>query len=138
VQPNGLAFSVDESVLYVSESGASHDPTVPRTIRAFPVSGSTLGQGQAFAEIDIGIPGGIKGDEDGNLWSSAGDGVHCFSPEGKLLGKIRIPQTVANLSFGGVRDNRLYITASDSLYAVYVNTKDAARQRSKKVKSPAR
>jgi gluconolactonase len=120
-QPNGLAFSPDETVLYVADSAASHDDTAPRHIRAFDVSdGGTLSGSRVFATIDAGIPDGIRVDTEGNLWSSAADGVHCFSPEGLLIGKIRVPQTVANLTFGGPRRNRLFIAATTSLYSLFV------------------
>ena len=119
-QPNGLAFSPDESVLYVADSAFSHDPAAPRHIRAFDVSGGKLTRGREFARIDAGLPDGIRVDVAGNLWSSAGDGVHCFAPDGTRLGKIRVPQVVANLCFGGPRRNRLFIAATTSVYAVYL------------------
>ncbi len=125
-QPNGLAFSPDETKLYVAESGSSHDVTVPRHIRVFDViDGRRLANGRIFCSLDTGIPDGFRLDEAGNLWTSAEDGVHCFSPEGALLGKIKVPQTVANLTFGGPRRNRLFITATRSLYSVYVTTTGA-------------
>jgi gluconolactonase len=122
-QPNGLAFSLDETTLYVADSSSSHDPKAPRHIRAFDViNGRRLINDRVFCEIDNGLPDGLRIDLNGNLWTSAGDGVHCFSPDGKLLGKILVPQTVANLTFGGRRKNRLFMTASRSLYAVYTAT----------------
>ncbi|TWF46548.1 SMP-30/gluconolactonase/LRE family protein [Neorhizobium alkalisoli] len=122
-QPNGLAFSPDESILYVADSSSSHDVNAPRHIRAFDIiDGRSLGNGRVFCNIDNGLPDGFRIDVHGNIWTSAGDGVHCFGPEGKLLGKILVPQTVANLTFGGPRKNRLFITASRSLYAVYTAT----------------
>ncbi|MDX0536616.1 SMP-30/gluconolactonase/LRE family protein [Sinorhizobium medicae] len=124
-QPNGLAFSPDETILYVADSGASHDDRLPRHIRAFDFIGGTLSNSRVFATIDNGIPDGIRIDTAGNLWSSAGDGVHCFAPDGKLLGKILVPQTVANLTFGGPRRNRLFITATTSLYSIYVTVTGA-------------
>jgi gluconolactonase len=125
-QPNGLAFSPDETKLYVAESGASHDVTIPRHIRVFDViDGRWLANSRVFCSVDTGIPDGFRLDEAGNLWTSAGDGVHCFSPDGTLLGKIKVPQTVANLTFGGPRRNRLFITATRSLYSVYVTTTGA-------------
>jgi gluconolactonase len=126
LQPNGLAFSVDETRLYIADSGASHDPAAPRHIRVFDVvDGRTLTNGRVFCSIDTGIPDGIRVDKQGNLWSSAGDGVHCFSPDATLLGKIKVPQTVANLTFGGPRRNRLFITATRSVYAIYLTTNGA-------------
>jgi gluconolactonase len=129
LQPNGLAFSPDERRLYVADSGASHAPEAPRHILVFDVSddGRSLSKGRVFAEIDKGIPDGIRVDVAGNLWSSAADGVHCFSPEGILLGKILVPQVVANLTFGGPRRNRLFITATTSLYSIYTTTTGAQR-----------
>ena len=127
VQPNGLAFSPDESLLYVADSGASHDPDVPAIIRAFRVQpDNTLKGGEVFAHIDAGIPDGIRVDSEGNLWSSAADGIHCFAPDGTLIGKILVPETVANLTFGGPRRNRLFITATTSVYAIYVDAVGAA------------
>lgn len=120
-QPNGLAFSPDETILYVADSAASHDETAPRHIRAFDVvDGRTLSNGRVFALIDSGIPDGMRVDTEGNVWSSAADGVHCFAPDGQLIGKIRVPQTVANLTFGGPRRNRLFIAATTSLYSIYL------------------
>ncbi|EHS52265.1 SMP-30/Gluconolaconase/LRE-like region-containing protein [Rhizobium sp. PDO1-076] len=128
LQPNGLAFSPDESLLYVADSGASHVEGAPRHIRVFDVvDGRKLANGRVFAEIDNGIPDGIRLDMSGNLWSSAADGVHCFAPDGTLLGKILVPQTVANLTFGGPRRNRLFITATKSLYSIYVTATGAQR-----------
>ncbi|WP_454687855.1 SMP-30/gluconolactonase/LRE family protein [Agrobacterium leguminum] len=121
VQPNGLAFSPDETKLYVADSSYSHDVTRPRHIRVFDVvDGVKLTNGREFCNLDNGLPDGFRLDTAGNLWTSAGDGVHCFSPEGTLLGKIKVPQTVANLTFGGPKRNRLFITATKSLYSVYV------------------
>ena len=119
-QPNGLAFSPDEKILYVADSAFSHDPAAPRHIRAFDVAGGKLSGGRAFAHIDVGIPDGIRVDWQGNLWSSAGDGVHCFGADGVRLGKIRVPQVVSNLCFGGPAKNRLYITATTSVYSVWL------------------
>lgn len=124
-QPNGLAFSPDERRLYIADSGASHDGSKPRHIRAFDVKDGKLTRGRVFAEIDAGIPDGIRIDLAGNLWSSAADGVHCFAPDGHRLGKILVPEAVANLTFGGPRRNRLFITATTSLYAIYVTATGA-------------
>ena len=126
-QPNGLAFSPDETVLYIADSAASHDPALPRHIRAFDLDGATLKNSRVFAHIDKGIPDGIRTDIFGNLWSSAADGIHCFGPEGTLLGKILIPEVVSNLCFGGPRRNRLFITATTSVYAVYLATTGAQK-----------
>jgi gluconolactonase len=121
VQPNGLAFSPDERRLYVADSGFSHDDAAPHHIRVFDVEErGTLAGGNVFAEVSPGVPDGMRIDSEGNLWKSAGDGIHVFHPGGALLGKVLLPQTVANLTFGGPRRNRLFITATRSLYALYV------------------
>ena len=120
-KPNGLAFSPDESVLYISDTGISHDPDGPHHVRAFDVvDGTRLANGRVFAEVSPGASDGFRIDTDGNIWTSAGDGVHCYAPDGTLLGRIAIPEMVANVTFGGPRRNRLFITATTSLYAVYV------------------
>jgi gluconolactonase len=123
-KPNGLAFSQDEKTLYVADSGRSHGPDQPHHIRAFDVAeNGTLRGSRVLADIDPGIPDGFRVDVHNNLWVGAGDGVHCLSPEGELIGKICIPETVANVCFGGPRRNRLFIAATTSLYAVFLNTK---------------
>jgi len=126
VKPNGLAFSPDESILYIADSGFTHDPAGPHHIRAFDVVGDgKLRNSRVFADVAPGVPDGFRLDIDGNLWTSCKDGVICFAADGAALGKIRIPQTVANLTFGGPRRNRLFITANKSLYAVFVATTGA-------------
>jgi gluconolactonase len=126
-QPNGLAFSPDERMLYVADSASSHDVNAPRHIRVFDiVDGKRLANSREFCTVENGLPDGFRIDVAGNLWTSAGDGVHCFAPDGALLGKILVPQTVANLTFGGPRRNRLFITATRSLYSVYLATSGAA------------
>ncbi|WP_430250541.1 SMP-30/gluconolactonase/LRE family protein [Neorhizobium sp. DAR64860/K0K1] len=125
-QPNGLAFSPDEKILYVADSSSSHDPSAPRHIRAFDVvDGRQLKNSRVFCDIDNGLADGFRVDVDGNVWTSAGDGVHCFGSDGKLLGKILLPQTAANLTFGGPRRNQLFITATKSLYAIFLATTGA-------------
>ena len=126
VQPNGLAFSPDESLLYVADSGSSHDPDVPSVIRAFRVGPDlSLGGGEVHATIDNGLPDGFRVDTDGNVWTSAGDGVHCFAPDGMLIGKILVPEAVANVAFGGPKRNRLFITATTSVYGIFVDAQGA-------------
>ena len=120
-KPNGLAFSPDETLLYVADTGASHLPDGPRHIRRFKVGdAAALSGGEVFAECTNGLFDGFRVDSQGRLWCSAGDGVHCYDPDGTLIGKIHIPEAVSNLTFGGARRNRLFITATTSLYAVYV------------------
>lgn len=126
VQPNGLAFSPDESLLYIVDTGATHVADGPHHVRRFQVrADGTLAGGEVFATCDAGLYDGFRIDVHGNLWLSAGDGVHCHAPDGKLLGKIRLPETVANVCFGGAKRNRLFICATTSLYAVYLNTRGA-------------
>lgn len=127
VQPNGLAFSPDERLMYIADTGVSHVEDGPRHIRVFDVSadGSQLENGRLFATCDIGVFDGFRCDTAGNLWTSAGDGVHCYAPDGTLLGKILIPEVVANLCFGGPKRNRLYICGTTSLYSVFVNAQGA-------------
>ena len=125
VQPNGLAFSPDERILYVADAGQTHDPDCLPVIRTYPVSsdGTGVGEGRDFVQSDCGLFDGFRLDTTGNIWTSAGDGVHCYSPEGDLLGKILIPEVVANLCFMGPKRNRLAICATTSLYAIYVNAR---------------
>ena len=128
VKPNGLAFSPDESKLYIADSAASHDDNAPRHIRVFDVaSNGALRNGRVFVEMQSGVPDGMRVDEHGNVWTSAEDGVHCYALDGALLGKILIPEVVANLTFGGPRRNRLFITATSSVYALHVGVRGAAR-----------
>ncbi len=126
-QPNGLAFSPDGAQLYIADSGTALDGSQPRHIRRFDINGSGLRGGEVFAVIDTGIPDGFRFDQAGNLWSSAADGVHCFAPDGTRLGRILVPQTVSNLTFGGPRRNRLFMTATTSVYALYLQTNGAQR-----------
>ncbi len=120
-KPNGLAFSPDERLLYVADTGASHLENGPRHIRRFSVSDEgMLSGGEVFATCTSGLFDGFRIDRKGRIWASAADGVHCYDPDGTLIGKVRIPEIVSNLTFGGARRNRLFITATSSLYAVYL------------------
>ena len=123
-QPNGLAFSPDESLLYVVESRA-----VPRKILAYDViGGRKLANRRVAIDAGPGTPDGLRCDIDGNLWCGWGmgqagqDGVHVFNPAGKLIGRIDLPERCANLTFGGVHRNRLFMAASTSVYSLFVNT----------------
>lgn len=128
VKPNGLAFSPDERTLYIADTGATHVENGPRHIRAFDVlDGRRLGGGRLFAECPVGLFDGFRVDVDGNIWSSAGDGVYCYTAQGELLGKIRTDEVVANVEFGGIKRNRLFICATRKLQAVYLNTRAARR-----------
>jgi gluconolactonase len=125
-KPNGLAFSPDEKLLYIADSGRSHGADKPHHIRVFEVGADGgLSGGRVLTDIDPGVPDGLRVDMDGNLWIAAGDGVHCYSAQGELLGKILTPETVANLTFGGAQRNRLFIAATSSLHAVFLNTRGA-------------
>ena len=133
VKPNGLCFSPDYNQLYVADTGEN----APKGIyRWYIANGKTLRGKKAFCKMQIegvgaGGSDGIRADEDGNIWASAGwvgdgfDGVHVFSPEGQLIGQIKLPEICSNLCFGGPKRNRLFMTGSQSLYAVYVATKGA-------------
>ncbi len=124
--PNGLAFSLDESRLYISDTGRKHDPDAKRHIRVFDVEQrSRLTGGKVFHVVDPGLSDGLRLDTDGNVWTSAGDGVHCLSPEGELLGKILVPEVVSNLCFGGRAKQVLYITATTSLYSIKLDREGA-------------
>ena len=128
VQPNGLAFSPDESKLYVSDTGATHVADGPRHIRVFDVGdGGRLAGGALFATSSLGLFDGFRVDAHGNIWTSAGDGVHCYTPQADLIGKILTGEVVANVEFGTRKRNRLYICATTTLQAVYLNTRAAAR-----------
>jgi gluconolactonase len=119
VRPNGLAFSPDESRLYISDTGASHVPGGPRHIRVFEVGqDGALSGGEVFATCTAGKFDGFRFDGAGRLWTSAGDGVHCYDPDGTLIGKVLVPEITANVVFGGFKRNRLFICATTSLYAV--------------------
>ncbi|WP_427023993.1 SMP-30/gluconolactonase/LRE family protein [Aureimonas ureilytica] len=126
--PNGIAFSPDERRLYVAETGDQTKGDPVQVLRVFDVGadGRSLSSVRDFAKVSPGYTDGMAIDEDGNVWSSAGDGVHCLSPEGELLGRIRLPGTVSNLCFGGSPHlNRLFIGVSHSLYAVFLNRRGA-------------
>ncbi len=131
-KPNGLCFSPDEKKLYIVDTGVPKNPGAPRPIRVYDVvDGMRLKNGLVFVNMSPGWSDGIRCDMDGNIWSAAGwgndgfNGVHVFAPDGTLIGKIHLPETCANLCFGGARKNRLFMAASQSLYAVYVETQGA-------------
>jgi len=126
-KPNGLAFSADEKKLYIIDSGLTHGGR--SNMRVFDVNGDKLVNGKVFAEnFAPGFTDGVRTDIDGNVWCSMGwadpkeDGVRCYAPNGDLIGKIHLPETCANLCFGGKKRNRLFMTASTSVYATYVET----------------
>jgi gluconolactonase len=123
--PNGLAFSPDERLLYIAESGAPNVDNPKQYIRVFEAQpdGATLKGGDIFHKVEPGFADGFRVDEDGNIWSSAADGVHCINPAGELLGKIFVPHVVANVTFGELAKNRLFIAGSTVLYSIYRNTR---------------
>lgn len=119
VRPNGLAFSPDETRLYVADTGATHVADGPRHIRVFDIGqDGRLSGGAVFATCTSGLFDGFRLDEAGRIWTSAGDGVHCYDPDGTLIGKVLVPEAVANVVFGGVKRNRLFICGTTSLYAI--------------------
>jgi gluconolactonase len=126
-KPNGLAFSPDESILYIADTGMTHVENGPRHIRAFRVDGAKLSGGEVFADCEVGLFDGFRIDVHGNIWTSAGDGVHCYTSEGAMIGKILTGEVVANVEFGGIKRNRLYICATTTLQSVYLNTRAAPR-----------
>ena len=118
-RPNGLCFSPDESLLYVVDSGSA------RTITVYDMSSGRPTDGRVFAHMGAGSSDGIRCDVDGNLWAAAAgggdlyDGVHVFDPDGTRIGEILLPEQCANLTFGGRRNNRLFMTASQSVYSLF-------------------
>jgi gluconolactonase len=126
VHPNGLAFSPDERLLYVSDSAFARDPEGNHHILVFDVlAGPRLERPRTFAVIEPGLPDGLRVDEHGNVWTSAHDGVHILDPDGNELGRISVPERTANLVFGGSEGRRVFITASSSLYAIDVLVRGA-------------
>jgi len=125
-RPNGLCFSPDQSLLYVVDSGSS-----PRTIHVFEVADGRVGAGRVFVDSSPGSSDGIRCDTAGNVWATAGgggdgyDGVHVHAPDGVLVGQVLLPESCANLCFGGAAGNRLFMAASQSVYALYVNATGA-------------
>jgi gluconolactonase len=136
-KPNGICFSPDYKKLYVAETGSSHYPEAPKNIKVWDiVDGTKLKNGKEFASMTLdgvgaGVADGIRADIDGNIWASAGwvgegyDGVHIFAPTGERIGQILLPEICSNVCFGGTKRNRLFMTGSQSLYAVYVETQGA-------------
>ena len=123
LKPNGLAFSADESHLFISDTGGTHASDGPAHICKHKVGndGKTLSEGAVFAKCTNGFFDGFRLDTAGRIWTSAGDGVHCLNAKGVLIGKIRIPEIVGNVCFGGAKLNRLFIAATSCLYSVYLN-----------------
>ncbi|HUL14808.1 MAG TPA: SMP-30/gluconolactonase/LRE family protein [Terriglobales bacterium] len=131
-RPNGICFSPDEKRLYIVDTGEPKHAGDPHPIWVYDVEdGMRLKSKQLFADLSPGSSDGIRCDVDGNVWSAAGwaggsfNGVHVFAADGKLIGQIHLPETCANLCFGGAKKNRLFMTASQSLYSLYVGTQGA-------------
>ena len=134
-KPNGLCFSHDYKKLYVADTGVSHYDQAKSVIWVYDVDGAKLANPKTFVSMEwngkTGFADGIRCDEDGNVWSSAGwvgdgyDGVHIFAPDGARIGHIKLPEICSNVCFGGTKRNRLFMTGSQSLYAVYVETRGA-------------
>ena len=127
VQPNGLAFSPDESILYVADTGGTHQPGLASTIHAYPVGagGMSLGAPSLFATCPDGLFDGFRVDTMGNVWTSAGRNVHCYAPGGRHVASVVIGEIVGNLCFGGIKRNRIYICGQTSLYSLFVNARGA-------------
>lgn len=127
-RPNGLAFSPDEQFLYVADSAASFGPDRPHHIRRYKVGANgRLSGGKVFAEINPGLPDGFRIDTDGNIWTSAGDGVHILSPSGVMIAKIRTPRVVSNVCFGGPKNNWLFIACVDRMFLLHTMANGAVR-----------
>jgi len=136
-KPNGLCFSPDYGKLYIADTGSSHYDEAPKNIKVWDVveDAKKLARGREFTSMEFdgrtGLADGIRADIDGNVWASAGwvgagyDGVHIFAPDGERIGQIRLPEICSNVCFGGTKRNRLFMTGSQSLYAVYVETRGA-------------
>ena len=122
-RPNGLTFSPDESLLYVSDTSAVEHPQQHHDIRVYEVRERYVENGRVFATISPGEPDGFRVDVQGNIFTSSADSVQVYAPDGTCLGKILVPEVCTNLTFGGKEKNRLFITGESSLYAIAVNTK---------------
>jgi gluconolactonase len=134
VRPNGICFSPDEKKLYVVDTGLTDGPQNPAHIRVFDVAGAKLSGGKVFADnFAPGFTDGVRTDVDGNVWCSMGwadpseDGVRCYAPNGEIIGKIHLPETCANLVFGGKKKDRLFMTASMSVYSLYLDNMGAMK-----------
>jgi gluconolactonase len=127
VHPNGLAFAPDERVLYVSDTGWLRDKSGPCHIRAYDIVDGACVNGRVFAEIHEGWPDGFRVDEAGRVWSSSGDGVRVFAPDGEPVLHVPVPEKIGNLCFGGPSGQDLYIAAASSLYRIKTTTRGAPR-----------
>lgn len=127
-RPNGLAFSPDEKLLYVSDTSRSHDPDGNHHIRVFDVAdGRYPRNGRVFAVIEPGLSDGFRLDVDGNIFTSSADSIQVYAPDGTRLGKIFVPEVISNCTFGGPDRSTLFVTASTSLYSIELATKGSVR-----------
>lgn len=126
-EPNGLAFSPDENILYIADSSAlTNEPGEGNNhLRAYDVVGSNCKNGRTFAVMENGVPDGLRVDKDGNVWVATFNGVHVYAPSGEKLGWVPIPEKVSNLCFGGPNGNRIFICASTSIYSIETLTLQA-------------
>jgi gluconolactonase len=120
LRPNGIAFSPDEKYLYVADTGSTHQENGPQHIRRFTIDGAKLSGGEVFAKSTAGLYDGFRLDRNGRIWTSSAEGVHCYDPDGTMIGKILIPEMVGNVTFGGSKLNRLFICGTTSLYSIYL------------------
>jgi gluconolactonase len=130
-EPNGLAFSPDESVLYVADSSKlTGTKTWPGNshVRAYDVIDGRCKNGRTFATVAVHVPDGLRVDEHGNVWVTAGDGIHVYAQTGEHLAHVPVPEVTANLCFGGADGTDLFIAASTSIYTIPTNTRDCARR----------
>ncbi|MCB8876617.1 SMP-30/gluconolactonase/LRE family protein [Acidisoma silvae] len=127
LKPNGLAFSPKEDLLYIADTGFSHDPLCTPKIVTYTVAtdGRSVSRKDVFATMEGGLYDGFRVDRSGNIWTSAGEAVAIYAPDGVMIGRIPIGEIVANVTFGGPKRNRLYITAQTSLYSIFVNAHPA-------------
>ncbi len=122
-KPNGLAFSPDERIMYIADSAGSHDQFAKHEVRAYDViDGTRLVNSRVFATISPGVPDGFRLDVNGYLYISSHDSIQVYSAGGDLLGKIMVPEIIANCTFGGPNKDRLFIAASSSVYVITLNT----------------
>lgn len=122
LKPNGLSFSVNEDKIYIADSGGSHDINAPNQIMVYDVvENKILKNGKVFHKFNPFFADGFRVDKDDNVWTSAGKGIKCFSPQGEVIGQLLLPDLVANLTFGGENNNILYVTSSSNLYSMELN-----------------
>jgi len=122
LKPNGLSFSVNEDKIYIADSGGSHDVNAPNQIMVYDViENRILKNGKVFHKFNPFFADGFRVDKDDNVWTSAGKGIKCFSPQGEVIGQLLLPDLVANLTFGGENNNILYVTSSSNLYSMELN-----------------